>query len=172
MTDIIAQAKRKRDRKRKIRNIKSKLLRYLVGYPLHYIIGMPLIELGKLKDWYYSRRFSVIERKAIEEMKQYLLNELAADGVCFLSDEYDSDESYMFCVNYFIYDGTFAYRTKGRKYSMLYGKLFKDKAKENQLLYMNDLVIWLLDLGLEVTVGHYWTYYGNRKERLKVKNKT
>lgn len=75
-----------------------------------------------------------------------------------LSEEVTYNRDADMCIKDFLKNSTYKYRKKGRKYSILYGKLFQDKIEEKHLEYMNDVVTWLLDQGCEVKYTGIWEW--------------
>ncbi len=162
----VSKESQKRQRKRRIKYFMEDTLRYAIGFPIYYLIIKPYeflkSKIIKIRDNYYMARFEKVESKAMEEMKRHAAKHLGSTfKSCSITENgtYERDED--ICVKDFLKKSTFRYREKGRKYSMLYGKLFPEKIEENHLKYMNELVIWFIEEGCEIK--HFKGWSGNSR---------
>ncbi|WEG18628.1 hypothetical protein PQ478_09100 [Alkalihalophilus pseudofirmus] len=98
--------------------------------------------------------------KAMKEIKQFAASRLAGMfGGLTIAEKLSYDEDEDLVISKFLSDSTYRYNKKGRKFSMMYGKLFKEEIEKNHLKYMNELVVWLLDEGCNVRHMQVWSGY-------------
>lgn len=162
----IDKEKNKYLRVKKMKNLRHNLIKYLVGFPVYYGFIKPYEYMKtKVKNYLinlHKYNFEKVEEKSLEEMKKYLATCYSRYKEAAITDyEYGVDTSSILSIDQFL-SSSYKYRNYKRKYSKIYRELFGSRVKANELKYMNELVSWMLDQGLEVKYISSYNDHGNR----------